>query len=264
MTPSFNQGAFVEEAIRSVLLQGYPNLEFIVVDGGSTDGSVETIRTYAAWLAHWSSQRDAGPANALNKGFGLATGEILGVLNADDFLLPGCLASVARQFSAHTGADVISGHGFLVNASSELGTPTFSDRWNLAQFTYGACVVVQPATFFRRSTFQRIGGFNETNRTCWDMELWADMALVGASFQTVDEFWAAFRLHPRSISGSPRFREERVRGVRAVLKKMNGQPESARGRLYSLLHRVRKFSRHPRRTIQQRLLINSTLDRWSL
>ncbi|MGZ7033428.1 MAG: glycosyltransferase, partial [Thermoanaerobaculia bacterium] len=117
VTPSLNQGTFVEAAIRSVLLQGYPNVELIVVDGGSTDGSVDTIAKYARWLAHSICESDSGPANALNKGFRLATGDILGFLNADDFLLPECLATVAREFWMHPGVDVISGHGFMAKAS---------------------------------------------------------------------------------------------------------------------------------------------------
>ena len=246
-----------------MLLQGYPNLELIVVDGRSTDGSIEAIGKYSAWLARWVCESDAGPANALNKGFRFATGEILGFLNADDLLLQGCLANVARAFRMHPGADVVSGHGFL-KASSGLETPSFSDRWDLTRFAYGACVLVQPATFFRRRTFQMIDGFNEKNRTCWDMELWADMALAGAAFRWVDQFWAAFRLHADSISRSPRLRRQRLQDTRAVRQKVTGRPEAAGDRLNSLLHRIRKFSGHPRRTLRQRLLLHTTLGRWSV
>ena len=200
----------------------------------------------------------------MNKGFRLATGEILGFLNADDFLLPGCLAGVAREFIENPRADVVSGHGFLAKASSELGTPSFSDRWNLTRFSYGACVLVQPATFFRRRIFQQVEGFNEKNGTCWDMELWADMALAGAAFRSVDEFWAAFRLHADSISQSPLLRRQRLQDARAVRQKIKRRPEGGGDRLYSLLHRIHKFSRHPRRTLRQRLLLHSTLNRWSL
>jgi len=262
VTPSFNQGAFVEESIRSVLLQAYPDLELIVVDGGSTDGSVEATRKYSPWIAHWIVEGDTGPADALNKGFRLATGEILGFLNADDFLLPACLAGVAREFTTHSGADVVSGHGFLAKPSSELGPPSFSDRWDLARFAYGACILVQPATFFRGRAFQQVRGFNGKNQTCWDMELWADMALAGAAFRSVDEFWAAFRLHADSISRSPQLRRQRLQDTRAVRQKMTGRPEAAGDRLYSLLYRVRKFSRHPGRTLKQRLMLRSTLNRW--
>ena len=153
VTPSFNQGQFLEQAIRSVLLQGYPRLELIVVDGGSTDGSVETIAQYETWLKHWVSERDAGPASALNKGFAFASGDILGFLNADDFYLPGCFARVAEEFDARHSADIVSGHGYFAKPSGELGMPTYSDRWSLTRFRYGTCVLVQQSTFFRRSVF---------------------------------------------------------------------------------------------------------------
>jgi glycosyltransferase involved in cell wall biosynthesis len=169
--PSLNHGAFVEEAIRSVLLQDYPNVELIVVDGGSTDGSVETIARYGDRLAHYISERDRGPAAALNKGFKLATGDIFGFLNADDFLLPGSVTKVVREFRMHPDADVVSGHGYLADASGQVGAPFISDRWNLTKFAYDACVLVQPATFFTRLRFQQLRGFNEGNRTAWDMEL---------------------------------------------------------------------------------------------
>ena len=264
VTPSLNHGAFVEEAIRSVLLQDYPSVELIVVDGGSIDGSLEAIGKYATWLAHCICESDTGPANGLNKGFRLATGEILGFLNADDFLLPGCLAKVAREFRMHPGADVVSGHGFLAKSSGELGTPIFSDRWNLTRFAYDACVLVQPATFFRRRAFQQVEGFKERTRTTWDMELWADMAMAGAVFHAFDEFLAAHRLHVDSVTGCPHLRKQRRLDARAVRQRMKGRREALSDRLYSLFHRIRKLSGHPRRTLNQRLFFYSTLHRWSL
>jgi glycosyltransferase involved in cell wall biosynthesis len=262
--PSFNQRQFVEAAVRSVLLQGYPNLEVIVVDGGSTDGSVEAITTYAPWLAHWISEPDAGPAQALNKGFQRATGEILGFLNADDFYLQGGVAKIAREFRMYPSADVISGHGYLAAASGRLGVPIFSDRWNLQRFAYGTCVLVQQATFFRRRAFEHAKGFNEQMRTCWDMELWADLARSGASFHGFEEFLAAFRLHSRSITGSPELRQQREQDTRAILQKFRGRREAPRDRVYRVLHRLRKFCGHPRRTFSQRAFCYSALKRWSL
>ncbi len=262
--PSLNQGAFIEEAIRSVLLQAYPNLELIVVDGGSTDGSVDVIRKYDGCVASWMCEGDTGPADALNKGFRLASGEILGFLSADDFLLPQCLARVAHEFRRRPDADVVSGHGFLANAAGQLRTPMFSDRWDLARLVHTACVLVQPATFFRRSIFQQVGGFSDQTRTAWDMELWADMALAGARFHCVDEFLAVGRLHADSISGRSQLRKQRMEDARVVRQKVRGRPEVARDRLYSVLHRVRKFSGHPARTLSQRLFLYSALGRWSL
>ncbi len=262
--PSLNQGTFLEEAIRSVLLQSYPSLELIVVDGGSTDDSVETIRTYAPWLAHWISEGDEGPADALNKGFMHATGDILGFLNADDFLLPGCLARVAGEFLSRPGADVVSGHGFMAKASSELGTRIFSDRWDFTRFTYGACILVQAATFFRRAAFQRVEGFDAKNRTAWDAQLWADMALAGATFHSIDEPLAVHRIHAASISGNARLRQQRFNDTSTLQRMLRGRCEIQRDRLYSLFYRMRKFSGHPGRTLRQRWFFYSTLRRWSL
>ncbi len=262
--PSLNHGAFIEEAIRSVLLQDYPSVELIVVDGGSTDGSVDVIRQYQEHLAAWMCEGDAGPADALNKGFRRASGDVLSFLNADDFLLPQSLWTVAREFRRRPQADVLSGHGFFVNAVGELGTPMFSDRWDLSRVVHTACVLVQPATFFRSRIFQRVGGFSEQTRTAWDMELWADMALAGATFQCVDAFLAATRLHAASITGNPQWRKQRLEDARLVRQKVRGRPERARDRIHAVLHRVRKFADHPCRTLSQRLFLYSALRRWSL
>ncbi|MBK8742718.1 MAG: glycosyltransferase [Betaproteobacteria bacterium] len=264
VTPSFNQGRFLEQSIRSVLLQGYPRLEFIVVDGGSSDGSAGTIAQYATWLKHWVSEPDGGPADALNKGFGVAAGDIFGFLNADDFYLPGCLEKVAVAFHAHPSADVVSGHGYFAKASGELGTPMFSDRWSLDRFQNGACVLMQQATFFRSPMFEQVNGFKHKTSTCWDMELWADMALAGASFHSMDEFMAAFRLHAGSITGAAGLRQQRLRDSFAVLERIRGRPDSSRDRLLRILHRARKFSGHPLRTLRQRLYFHGVLGRWSL
>ena len=140
----------------------------------------------------------------------------------------------------------------------------FSDEWNLSHLVHKACVLVQPATFFRRGIFHEVGGFSDTTRTAWDMELWADMALAGASFHRADEFLAVARLHESSITGQAQLRKQRLEDARVVRQKVRGRPELARDRVYSMLHRVRKFSGHPIRTLNQRLFFYSALRRWSL
>lgn len=97
----------------------------------------------------------------------------------------------------------MSGHGYFAKASGELGVPLFSGRWSVTRFCHGACVLVQPATFFRRLVFDRARGFRPGPSTCWDMQLWADMARAGATFYCMDEFIAGFRLHPRSSREVP-------------------------------------------------------------
>lgn len=264
VTPSFNQGQFIEETIRSVLLQGYPDLEYIIIDGGSTDGSVEIIRRYEKGLAYWSSEPDNGAAAGLNKGFRHATGEIFGYLNSDDFYLPGCLRGIAGEFQTRPFADVISGNGYFARASGELARPIFSNRWCLRRFAYGACIIIQQATFFRREALEEAGGFNEGNLTCWDGELWADLALAGATFHRFDDFLAAFRLHGDSISGGTRLRAQSRLDFERIFEKIMGRPRSTLDRICGLAYRLVKFCRHPQKALGSRLFLRSSLKRWSL
>jgi glycosyltransferase involved in cell wall biosynthesis len=264
VTPSFNQGQFIEETIRSVLLQGYPNLEYIIIDGGSTDGSIEIIKKYDERLAYWSSEADKGAAAGLNKGFRHATGEIFGYLNSDDIYLPGCLRRIAGEFQPHPFADVVSGNGYFARESGELARPIFSNRWCPRRFAYEACVIFQPATFFRGEAFRKTAGFNEGNLTCWDAELWADLALAGACFHGLGDFLATFRIHRNSITGGGRhgsqFRLDRKR----IFEKIMGRPWSIADRYYAYAYRLMKFCRHPERTLGFRLFLRSNLKRWSL
>lgn len=260
--PSLDQGRYIEQAIRSVVEQDYPRVELIVMDGGSTDGTQAILERYADRLS-WTSAPDAGPADALNRGFARARGEILGVLNADDFYLPGSLATVARAFASAPGADLISGHGYFATASGELGAAVYSDRWHPRHFRYGACVLVQQATFFRRRAFELTGGFRP-HSLCWDMELWADLAAAGARFERIDALLAAFRLHPSSITGGTAHHRRRREEARAVMARARGRPESTADRVLHVLHRAAKLAAHPLRPLRQRLFVRRTLGRWSL
>lgn len=261
--PSLNQCRYLEQAIASVLSQASP-VELIVMDGGSTDGSVAVLERYAPSLKYWVSAPDEGASAALNLGFQHATGEILAVLNADDYYLPGALAQVQQAFADFPGADVISGHGYFAASNGELGVPAYSDRWSVTRFKYGACVLLQPATFFRRTAFDRAGGFRQSGSVCWDMELWADMAARGATFHSLDRFLAAFRLHDDSITGRPDLRLRRRTDARAVMAEVRGRPETRFDRLLHLVYRALKFASHPGRTLRQRAFVYAVLKRWSL
>lgn len=261
--PSLNQRAYLAEAIESVIAQSPSRFELIVMDGGSTDGSVEVIERYASRLKYWRSAPDAGPAAALNQGFAQASGEIFAVLNADDFYLPGAFNKVIAAF-ARGEADVVSGHGFFARPSGELGVATYSDRWKLSRFRYGACVLVQPSTFFRRTSFDRAGGFRQSGRVCWDMELWADMASHGARFETIDEYLSVFRLHESSITGREDLRALRRQHAREVMEEVRKRPESTADRVLHVLFRALKFGRHPLRSLRQRGFVHDVLNRWSI
>jgi len=233
-----------------------------VMDGGSTDGSRAILEKYDRWLTYWQSAGDSGPANALNRGFARASGEIFGFLNADDFYLPDALAQIGERMAA--GAGVISGHGYFARESGELAVKTFSDRWNLTDFRYGACVLLQPATFFRRSAFEQARGFRESGSLCWDMELWADLAASGAEFRQIDAFLAAFRIHGASVTGHRSNRHARRANAQAVMAQSRGRGEAWYDRPLHYLFRLRKFSRHPLRTARQRMFFFSALNRWSV
>lgn len=202
VTISYNQASFLQGAIESVLGQQYPDLEYVVVDGGSTDGSREVIARHADQLAWWCSEGDAGPAAALNKGLAHCTGDVFGFLNADDLLLPGALEAVAGAFRAHPDVDVVSGHGVEIDATGRPVRSLYSDRWSLRRYLHGRCILVQPATFAWRTTVVEAGGFDEANRTSWDGTLWVDLDRVGARFCRINQPLAAFRVHADSITGS--------------------------------------------------------------
>lgn len=262
--PSLNQGGFIEHAIRSVLDQQYPGVELIVIDGGSSDGTRDVLARYDGQLARWVSEPDRGPAAALNKGFAFAGGDVLGVLNADDFLLPGSLATVTRAFGARPDADVIAGHGYYAEPDGRLALPAYSDEWDSQRFRHGGCVLLQPATFYRRRAFDRVGAFRETGRVCWDMELWADFARTGARFATLDASVAAFRLHPASITARDDQRERRRRDARDVAAEIAGHRVGPADAALHYWYRARKFMRHPLRAMKQRWYFRSTVGRWSL
>lgn len=257
VTLSYNQGEFIEEALRSVLLQGYPNLEYIVIDGGSTDGSVEVIKKYEQQLSYWSSERDGSPAAGLNNGFQRATGDVFGFLNADDLYLPGSLHRVGNFFRTHAEDDVLYGDGYMTEESGRMREPIFSDLWNLWRMAYGTSVIVQPATFFRKQAFLKTNGFNEELSVCWDAGLWVDLALSGATFHHARSFLGVFRLHSDSITGSGRLSRGSSRDMNAIFTKILGRKKRASDRGLELLLRLIKFSTHPHRTLIHKLFLHS-------
>lgn len=178
VTPSLNQAEFLEQTIRSVLLQGYPNLEYVVIDGGSTDGSLAVIEKYASHLTHWESRPDRGQGHAINKGFRLSTGEILCWLNSDDFYLPGTLQAVAESLAGGTDAHAVVGHSMAVYAD---GSPPrrsvgrFEGLERLLQFWKGY-YMHQPSIFWRREVFEKVGYLDESQYYIIDFDYWVRIA----------------------------------------------------------------------------------------
>jgi len=250
VTLSFNQGQFLESAIRSVVEQQGVDLDYIVVDPGSTDDSRSIIERYSNRISHTVFERDDGPADGLNRGFARASGDIYGFLNADDVLRPGALAQIAQAFDQRPNADVISGHGHIIDADGVSIRRMYSDRYSLWGYLYGGVVLLQQSTFFRAAAFEAAGGFNLDNRTCWDGELWLDMALAGKRFQRAQGFWSGFRVHGDSITsgihGESSHRRAYNRDRRRMFLKARGRlPGGLRDKGQWIAARVLKWGTNP-------------------
>jgi glycosyltransferase involved in cell wall biosynthesis len=181
ITPSLNQSGFIEATIRSVLLQNYPKLEYVVLDGESSDGSVETIRKYEPWLTQWKSEKDNGQAAAINSGLLNASGEIFGWLNSDDFLAPGALFTIARMWQENRDAIAWAGAGILLNSKAKpfaLVRPKLQARKAIGQWNEQV-KLVQPACFFSARAFKQVGGLNPTLWCGMDVDLWLKLSSLG-------------------------------------------------------------------------------------
>jgi glycosyltransferase involved in cell wall biosynthesis len=242
VTISYNQGRFLEQAIRSVLEQDYGDLEYIVVDPGSTDGSREIIEKYRDRIAAAVLEPDRGPADGLNKGFARATGEICGYLNADDYFEPDAFKRVARFFGTRPAVDVLCGAIRIIRHNGKARPRAeIADRFDLKRFVAGVCTVGQQGTFFRRRAFALTRGFSLDNRTCWDAELLVDLALARCRFAVMHKVLGNFRLHAESISGSGRLNGlylQDLERIRNRLAAANIRVHPARAAVMRLAHKA--------------------------
>jgi len=202
VTPSFNQAQYIRETIESVLSQGYPDLEYIIIDGGSTDGSVEIIREYESRLKYWVSEKDRGQTHAINKGMLHATGEIRAYLNSDDYYLPGTFEAVRGCFASHPHTDLLHGRcRFVDEQGKKLGEhwgaidcydeilDLWGVWWNKKQY-------VQPEVFWSSRIADRVGPFREELFYVMDYEYWLRILKAGGKVARVDRELTAFRKTP--------------------------------------------------------------------
>ena len=196
VTPSFNQSAYLEQTIRSVLEQDYSNVEYIVIDGASTDGSVDIIKKYSSRLAYWVSEKDSGQADAINKGLRRAKGEIVAWLNSDDYYLPHAIKSAVAALEANPQAMMVYGNMLAVN---QTGQTINQLRYRPLTLEDLLCfqIIGQPAVFMRRVAFEQAGGLDLGFHFMLDHQLWLKIAAQGPMVH-VNETWSAARFHPQA------------------------------------------------------------------
>lgn len=220
ITPSFNQARYLEQTLQSVLGQGYAPLEYLLVDGASTDGSLEIIHRYADRFAWWVSEPDAGQAEAINKGLRRAKGEIIAWLNSDDIYLPGAIQKAVTAFAGQPGLGLVFGDVLAIDADGQTTNRLRYGNWSLPDLM-AFRVIGQPSVFMRRSVLEQAGYLDLTYHYLLDHQLWLRMAQEGG-MQYLPETLSAARFHAESknVALAGKFGEEVFR----ILEWMQTQP----------------------------------------
>lgn len=233
VTPSYRHEGYIEETIRSILLQGYPRLEYIVMDGGSKDETVAILQKYTPWITYWESVPDKGQCDAINKGFARSTGQILNWINSDDYLLPGALFKLAANAGAWAALADRERPGFVAGAGhmcDAQGVPldhfyTVAPRQLVENIRFGN-PTLQPATFFNRRFWEELGPFDLTLHFTFDWELWIRACARGMAVRCLPEFLAAAHQHEEQkteTGAEPRF----VEMAQMLLRNAGGDLEYA-------------------------------------
>lgn len=241
VTPSYNQAKYLERTILSVLNQRYSNLEFIIVDGGSIDGSVEIIKKYERHIAYWHSKPDRGQSDALNYGFSKATGEIFGWLNSDDIYLPGAFASVVKAFCSRPQTGVVFGDWWEIDCADKVKSVNYAFDFSIGQFIYEGFHLNSQAMFWRRTVHQRIGEFDINLHRTMDYEMILRMGLCEGqcSFYRISQALGGFRRHAeqKTIGFDSRVIDEH----RQIAKRNHVEVKySFLGRVYRFGYRIRR------------------------
>lgn len=238
VTPSFEQGDFIEETILSVLSQEYPDLEYLVMDGGSSDATLNVLKKYSGKIT-WCSEPDQGQAHAINKGLRRATGSIIGYLNADDLLLPGALRKMAEAFMGNSQNWWVTGKCRIVDEENrEIRKPitVYKNallRWNSFPFLLMTNYISQPATFWRREALDAIGYLDERLRYVMDYEYWLRLYSKGPPI-FIPEYLAAFKIHRDSKTTSTGHKDVYIAEEKVVVQRY------ARSRPQMVLHNAHR------------------------
>lgn len=238
ITPSFNQGQFIEETILSIKNQNYPNIEHIVIDGGSTDNTLDVLRKYDKDIT-WVSEPDNGQTHAINKGLRMAGGDFITYLNSDDILLPGTIPAVVEAFTKRPDIDFLYGDYQIIDVRGNhlLSRKTINFDKNVLMF--GRALIAQPASFFRKSVVDKIGLFDENYDFCMDVEFWIRAVLKGIKFHRIDYPLAAQRLHDSAKTMTVRWKLDEQH--RRILNENNLLPFKKKERVNMLVYSGLKF-----------------------
>lgn len=248
VTASYNQGRFLEETIQSVLSQNYPNLEYIIIDGGSTDNSVKIIKKYEKFLGYWISEKDRGQSHAINKGLKKARGDILAYCNSDDVYLPGCFRSVVQYFHENPQTEFVYGDAYIINENGKI-----IDIKKEIAFDYKmACcigfglIVFDPSSFMRRIVLDKVSYLDESLHYIMDGDYFFRVAQC-CKIEHVNDFWVAMRrhLHAKSSDNSlsnPLFAKEYYRELKLAFQTLSISKHMS----FSMFNRFRHLYRAKR------------------
>jgi glycosyltransferase involved in cell wall biosynthesis len=195
VTPSFNQARYIEATIRSVLEQDYPDIEYFVMDGGSTDGTVEILKKYSNKLTGWVSEKDKGQTDAINKGFARATGDILAWINSDDTYNPGAVSAAVKYLTEHPETGMVYADTDFIDENGRIIGKFPAAQTDLPRLRQGYVHVPQQATFFRASLWKQIGPLDPGFYFAMDYDLWTRLAALAPFAYIPGPVWANFRLH---------------------------------------------------------------------
>ncbi|OQX53154.1 MAG: hypothetical protein B5M53_07325 [Candidatus Cloacimonas sp. 4484_209] len=207
VTPSYNQGDFLERTIQSVLSQSYPNFEYIILDNKSTDKSIEIIKKYKEKLTYWISESDRGQSDAINKGFNIATGELLCWINSDDVLFQNTLRQVAKAYQKNPDVDIITGNIVYIDEADRIIKCIRVPRQRWFFYHYNVGYFCAPAVFFKKELFWKVGGLNINLHYSMDIDLWHKFRLANAKVCHIKAYLGGFRIH--SMSKTAKLRKNR-------------------------------------------------------